>query len=145
LASACDLRVAAAGATFRIPEVDLGIPLFWTGVPRLIRELGPALTKELILTGRAFGAAEAHAIRFVNRVVGDDELPSHTSALAAELAGKPALVLRMTKRQVEAAAPSVPLADLGAGNDVAELAVAFADAESREVAAAYMRQRNQRA
>src|SRR6185295_12018025 len=32
LASACDLRVVAASATFRIPEVDLGVPLFWTGV-----------------------------------------------------------------------------------------------------------------
>ena len=145
LASACDLRVVAAGAMFRIPEVDLGIPLFWTGVPRLIRELGPALTKELILTGRAFGAAEAHAIRFVNRVVSDDELHSHTSALAAELAAKPALLLRMTKQQVESAAPSVPLTDEGGGRDVADLAVAFADAESREVAAAYMRRLHQKA
>ena len=42
LASACDLRIVAESATFRIPEVDLGIPLFWTGVPRLARELGPA-------------------------------------------------------------------------------------------------------
>ena len=143
LASACDLRVVSAGAVFRIPEVDLGIPLFWTGVPRLTRELGPALAKELILTGRAFGAAEAHAFRFANRVVSDDELASHTSAFAAELAAKPALVLRVTKRQVEAAAPSVPDGDEGAARDVSDLATAFADAESRAVAAAYMRQRNQ--
>jgi enoyl-CoA hydratase/carnithine racemase len=138
LAAACDLRVVAAGATFRIPEVDLGIPLFWTGVPRLTRELGPALTKELILTGRSFDAAEAHSIRFANRLVADDDLEQHTNALASELAAKPALVLRMTKRQVEAAAPSVPPDDEGAARDVADLAAAFADVESREVAAAYM-------
>ena len=138
LASACDLRVVAAGAKFRIPEVDLGIPLFWSGVPRLTRELGPALTKELILTGRSFDASEARVIRFANRVVDDDELERHTSALAVELASKPALVLRMTKRQVEAAAPSVPESDEGAARDVAHLAEAFADPESRAVAAAYV-------
>ena len=139
LASACDLRVVAASATFRIPEVDLGIPLFWTGVPRLTRELGPALTKELILTGRAFDAAEARAIRFVNRVVDDHALEAQTNALAAELASKPALVLRKTKQQVEAAAPVVPPTD--AARDVADLAEAFGDAESRAIAAAYMQRR----
>ena len=88
LAAACDLRVASEDATFRIPEVDLGIPLFWTGVPRLARELGAALTKELVLTGRAFDAAEAHSIRFVNRVVPDVQLDAETEALAAQLAAQ---------------------------------------------------------
>jgi enoyl-CoA hydratase/carnithine racemase len=45
LAAACDLRVAADDARFSIPEVDLGIPLAWGGIPRLVREIGPALTK----------------------------------------------------------------------------------------------------
>ncbi len=138
LASACDLRVASGDATFRIPEVDLGIPLFWTGVPRLVRELGPALTKELVLTGRSFSAEEAHTIRFLNRVVPDDELERATDALAAELASKPALVLRTTKQQVDAAAPPVPASDGGAEADSALLATAFADAESRATASAYV-------
>jgi len=142
LASACDLRVVSANAMFRIPEVDLGIPLFWTGVPRLTRELGPALTKELILTGRSFDATEARAIGFANRVVADDELERETSALADELASKPALVLRMTKRQVEAAAPSVPPTDEGVEVDVTDLAAAFADVEGRTVAAAYLQRRH---
>jgi enoyl-CoA hydratase/carnithine racemase len=46
LAAACDLRIAAEDARFSIPEVDLGIPLAWGGIPRLVREIGPALTKE---------------------------------------------------------------------------------------------------
>lgn len=131
LASACDLRVAATSARFRIPEVDLGIPLLWTGVPRLVRELGPALTKELVLTGRAFDADEARAIRFVNRVVPDEDLAAATEALATELASKPALVLRTTKDQVEEAAPSLPLTDGGPEADVATFAAAFADPECR--------------
>ena len=42
LAAATDLRVAAADTNFCIPEVDLGIPLAWGGLPRLIREIGGA-------------------------------------------------------------------------------------------------------
>ncbi|MBT8239670.1 MAG: enoyl-CoA hydratase/isomerase family protein, partial [Acidimicrobiia bacterium] len=42
LAGACDLRIAADDTYFSIPEVDLGIPLAWGGIPRLVREIGPA-------------------------------------------------------------------------------------------------------
>lgn len=143
LAAACDLRIAAANAVFRIPEVDLGIPLFWTGVPRLARELGPALTKELVITGRSFDATEAHAIRFVNRVVSDDELEAVAADLAAEIASKPALALRATKQQVEAASPAVPGSDAGTDADLALLADALADPECRETAARYHRARFQ--
>jgi hypothetical protein len=48
LAAACDLRVAAEDTMFSIPEVELGIPLAWGGIPRLVREIGPAMTKELV-------------------------------------------------------------------------------------------------
>ncbi|VAV92272.1 Enoyl-CoA hydratase, partial [hydrothermal vent metagenome] len=69
IAAACDLRVAAEGTVFSIPEAAIGIPLAWGGVPRLVREIGPAATKDLILTCRPFGAAEAAALGLVNRVV----------------------------------------------------------------------------
>lgn len=137
LASACDLRVAADDARFRIPEVDLGVPLFWTGTPRLVRELGPALTKELVLTGREFDAREAQAMRFVNRVVPAADLGAATQAWASELASKPGLVLRTTKQQVESASPPVPAADAGAGADLRAFAEALADPEGRDAAARY--------
>ena len=104
LASACDLRVAAEDAVFSIPEVDLGIPLTWSGIPRLVRELGPALTKELVLTCRPFDAQEARAIRFVNRVVPVGELDAEVRALAEKLASQPAYSLELTKRHVNAVA-----------------------------------------
>ncbi len=65
LAAACDLRLAAESTRFSIPEVDFGIPLAWGGIPRLVRELGPAMTKELVLTCRPFSAAEAHSLGFL--------------------------------------------------------------------------------
>jgi enoyl-CoA hydratase/carnithine racemase len=104
LASACDLRVAAEDAVFSIPEVDLGIPLTWSGIPRLVRELGPALTKELVLTCRPFDAQEARAMRFVNRVVPAGELDAEVRALAEKLASQPAYSLELTKRHVNAVA-----------------------------------------
>ncbi|MCH2413016.1 MAG: enoyl-CoA hydratase/isomerase family protein, partial [Acidimicrobiales bacterium] len=65
VAAACDLRIATADVSFSIPEVDLGIPLAWGGIPRLVREIGPALTKELVMTCRQFGAEEAMAAGFL--------------------------------------------------------------------------------
>ncbi|HEY1521456.1 MAG TPA: enoyl-CoA hydratase/isomerase family protein [Solirubrobacteraceae bacterium] len=103
LAAACDIRVAAARTRFAIPEIDLGIPLAWGGIPRLVRELGPALTKELVLTCRPFTAEEAQASRFLNRVVADDELRKEVDALASALASKSRLLLTQTKQLIDAA------------------------------------------
>ena len=102
LAAACDIRIATRSTRFAIPEIDLGIPLTWGGIPRLVRELGPALTKELVLTCRPFTADKAHAARFLNRVVADDELGSAVDELAAGLASKPRLLLAQTKQLVDA-------------------------------------------
>ena len=100
IASACDLRVAAEDASFSIPEVDLGIPLAWGGIPRLVREIGPAATKELVLTCRRFGAGEAKELGFLNRVVSPERLGSEVDGLAGKLAGQPAYSLELTKRHV---------------------------------------------
>ncbi len=102
LAAACDIRIAAEATRLAIPEVDFGIPLAWGGIPRLVRELGPALTKELVLSCRPFTAAEAHAARFLNRVVSDDDFDAEVEALAASLAAKPQFLIRHTKQLVNA-------------------------------------------
>jgi enoyl-CoA hydratase/carnithine racemase len=107
LATSCDLRVAAEDAVFFIPEVELGIPLTWGGVPRLVRELGPALTKELVMTCRRFGAREAKEARFLNRVVPAARLDAEARALAASVLAMPAVPVVITKDQVNAAADAM--------------------------------------
>lgn len=102
LAAACDIRLAAGSTRFAIPEVDLGIPLAWGGIPRLVRELGPALTKELVLSCRSFTAGEAHAMRFVNRVVPDGDLDAEVQAMADSVASRSAYLIQHTKRHVDA-------------------------------------------
>lgn len=102
LAAACDLRVAADDARFAIPEVDLGIPLAWGGIPRLVREIGPAITKELVMTCRPFDAREAHDLGFLNRLVPAEAVLDEAIGLANELAVRPPLAIRATKHHVNA-------------------------------------------
>ncbi|MGH9170861.1 MAG: enoyl-CoA hydratase/isomerase family protein [Acidimicrobiales bacterium] len=136
LAAACDLRVASDDANFAIPEVDLGIPLAWGGIPRLVRDLGAAMTKELVLTCRSFGAEEAKALGFLNRVVPATDLEEEVNDLADLLTTKSALTLAATKEHVNAVANGM----VGSGfswNDADSLLSALSDPESRSVAAAY--------
>lgn len=137
LAVACDLRIAAAGTRFAIPEVDLGIPLTWGGIPRLVREIGPALTRELVLTCRPFDATEAREIGLVNRVVREDRLAAEVDALAGELVAKSAFTSERTLEAVDAAAEAM-IPTHGAVGDADLFVAALADPESREVGAAYL-------
>jgi enoyl-CoA hydratase/carnithine racemase len=137
LAAACDLRVAAADTRFSIPEADLGIPLAWGGIPRLIREIGPAMTKELVMTCRPFGAAEAHAAGFLNRVVLAAELDASVESLVSHLESKSRFTLSATKRHVNAVTEGM-VGTARAWNDADSLVTALRDPESRAVAAAYL-------
>ncbi len=140
LAASCDLRLAAESATFIIPEIDLGIPLAWGGIPRLTREIGPAATKELVMTCRPFGAIEAHQLRFLNRVVPEDELFTAAETLAGELAAKPAFGLSATKQHVNAVMDEI--AGVGRNfTDAHTLTVAITDDESRAAMKAYLNAR----
>jgi len=137
LAAACDLRVAADTTRFSIPEVDLGIPLAWGGIPRLVREIGPAMTKELVLTCRPFTAAEARELGFVTRIVNEDRLEEAVEELAAQLLRKSALTLTATKHAVNAASREMASTS-GAWSDADSLLTALSDPESRRAAQAYL-------
>jgi enoyl-CoA hydratase/carnithine racemase len=102
LMAACDLRVVADDTVLSIPEIDLGIPLAWGGIPRLVREIGPALTRELVMTCRRFTPHEAQAAGFVNRVVPAARVAAEARALAEELAAKPSVPIIITKEHVNA-------------------------------------------
>jgi enoyl-CoA hydratase/carnithine racemase len=140
LAMACDLRIAAKSTNFSIPEVDLGIPLTWGGIPRMVREIGPAVTRDLVLSCRPFTAAEAHARGVLSRVVDDAALTDEVESLAASLAAKSAYPLRATLDAVDEAAEAL-VGTTGARADADQFVVAMQDQESREVAARYLAER----
>ena len=96
LLSCCDLRLAAESAWFSIPEVELDLPLTWQALPRLMRELGPARTKELTMACERFTAPQAEAWGFLNHVHPDAELLPAARALAERLLSMDPLSLAMT-------------------------------------------------
>ncbi len=143
LAAACDLRIASEKARFSIPEVDLGIPLAWGGIPRLVREIGPALAKELVLTCRPFDAEEARTAGFLNRVVPEDELDSTVEALAESLSKKAALTISATKRHVNAVTDQM-VGTMRSWSDADGLANAFSDPECGDARRAYLESRKRK-
>ncbi|MDX2015131.1 MAG: crotonase/enoyl-CoA hydratase family protein [Myxococcaceae bacterium] len=98
LACWCDLRVVEEDAVFGVFCRRWGVPLIDGGTVRLPRLIGQSRAMDLILTGRAVGAAEALAIGLANRVVRKGEVRAAAEALAHELAAFPQTCLRADRR-----------------------------------------------
>ena len=73
LALACDLIIADKMARFCFPELRLGLIPGFGGIPRLKRDLGNAIVRDLLLTGRSFNAQKAQAIGLVSQVAAEGE------------------------------------------------------------------------
>lgn len=136
LTSACDLRVASDDAQFSIPEVELGIALGWGAIPRLVRDIGPAMTKELVMTCRAFSSEEAKSIGFINRVVPASELDREVESLANRIVSMPSVPVVITKEHVNAIS-SAMTAGLTSFADGEALLDSFNEIESRQAREAY--------
>jgi methylglutaconyl-CoA hydratase len=97
LATACDIVLAHADATFAYPEVRVGF------VPAMVltllrRAVGEKRAADLVLTGRTFGADEAHAMGIVSRVLPAAAFRSEVEATTAALSAASPSALRLTKR-----------------------------------------------
>jgi enoyl-CoA hydratase/carnithine racemase len=101
LALACDFRVAEESAVFGFPEIELGILPSSGGTHRLVRMLGPARAKELILLRERFSAQEALAFGVVNEVVADGVVLPRALELAERLAALPRQAVSTTKRVID--------------------------------------------
>src|SRR5262247_2299993 len=85
LALLCDLIIADKTARFCFPELRLGLIPGFGGIPRLKRDLGNAVVRDLILTGRSFNATKAQQIGLVSQVVAEGEALRVARATAAQL------------------------------------------------------------
>ena len=94
LACFCDLRVAEESAVFGVFCRRWGVPLIDGGTVRLPRLIGQSRALDMILTGRAVDAREAHAWGLANRVVPDGTSRQEAEALARTLAAFPQACLR---------------------------------------------------
>lgn len=98
LAIWCDLRVAAADATFGVYCRRWGVPLIDGGTVRLPRLVGHGRAMDLILTGRGVDAAEAQAMGLVDRVAEPGGALAAALELATQLARLPQVCLRSDRR-----------------------------------------------
>lgn len=103
LAMALDLIVAGESARFGQPEINLGVIPGAGGTQRLTRAVGKSRAMEMILTGEPIDAREAHRLGLVARVVPSELLVEDALALAASIATRSPLALRMAKEAVNAA------------------------------------------
>ena len=103
LAMMCDIVIAAQGAKFGQPEINLGTFPGAGGTQRLPRSVGKAKAMDLILTARMMDAAEAERAGLVSRVVPDDQLLEEALAVATKIASFSTLAGMMAKEAVNRA------------------------------------------
>ncbi len=85
LALVCDLIIADKMARFCFPELRLGLIPGFGGIPRLKRDLGNAVVRDLLLTGRSFNATKLQQVGLASQVVGEGESLRVARATAAQL------------------------------------------------------------
>jgi enoyl-CoA hydratase/carnithine racemase len=100
IALCCDFIYAAESARFALTEVTLGIMPGAGATQNLPRAIGMRRAKEIILTGKPFGVAEAHAWGLVNRVLAGAELMRETLATAAIVARNAPISVRQAKQAI---------------------------------------------
>ncbi|PMR74779.1 enoyl-CoA hydratase/isomerase family protein [Billgrantia endophytica] len=93
-----DIRLVADNADLALPEIGLGVFPGAGGTQRMIRQVPSCVAKELMFSGRRFKAEEAVRIGLANRVVPQAELLGEAMILAAQIAEKSPLVLKLMKR-----------------------------------------------
>lgn len=86
LALACDLIVADKMARFCFPELRLGLIPGFGGIPRLKRDVGNAVVRDLLLTGRSMNAQRAHAVGLVSQLVAEGKALEVARATAQQIA-----------------------------------------------------------
>ncbi len=108
LALTCDLIIADKLARFCFPELRLGLIPSFGGIPRLKRDLGNAVVRDLLLTGRSFNATKAQQIGLVSQVVGEGEALRAARATAMQISKFDHMTAATAKRFIK----PIPLDEL---------------------------------
>ena len=103
LAMSCDMIIASETASFGQPEINLGVIPGAGGTQRLTRAVGKALAMEMVLNSRYLSAEEALSFGLVNRVVPVERYLEEALQLAAEIAARAPLAVRLGKEAVDQA------------------------------------------
>lgn len=128
LATVCDFRIATEGAKLGIPSSKLGIVINYENVQRLVLLAGPAVAKEVLMTGRVYSGAEAAGEGLVTRAVPDDRLDSVVDELAEGIASNAPLSVQGVKRAIQVVVDTMADARSTNGSKVDEIDTLVAEA-----------------
>jgi enoyl-CoA hydratase len=136
---ACDIRIAAEGAVFGMPEINLGIIPGAGGTQRLTRLVGPGWVKYLVMTGQTIDTETAFKIGLVNQVVPKENLMDEAKKLASKLAAKSPVALKAAKTCINYGM-NVDLAS-GLAYEVKNMAFLFSTEDQKEGMKAFLEKR----
>ena len=102
IATACDFRIASLETTVAYPEIDLGMNLNWLGLPLLLRLIGPARTKKMVISGEAEDAITLFDWGFIDKICETGELDKTTLKFAKKFTSKDTIPAQMIKRSINA-------------------------------------------
>lgn len=139
LAMSCDMIVAAESARFGQPEINIGVIPGAGGTQRLTRTVGKAIAMEMVLNNRTLTAEEALQYGLVNRVVPVERYLDEAISLAAEIAARAPLAVRLGKEAVNHALESF-LAD-GLADERRAFYFLFSTQDQKEGMAAFVEKR----
>ncbi len=97
----CDIRIAAEGAQFKLPEVGYGVIPDTGGMGRLYQICGTGVASDLILTGRVMSVEEAYAHGIVSRIVAPETLDETAWEMAERIASAPMVTVKMARRVLQ--------------------------------------------
>ena len=138
-AAACDLRICAEDAIFRMPAARLGLGYSPSGVRRFINVLGAANTMEIFFTAKKFDAKEALRMGFVSKVVPVPELEKATAEICGLIAENAPLTVAAAKFAAQQALKDPEERDLNKAIKMVE--ACFASEDHKEGRKAFMEKR----
>ncbi|TAM74396.1 enoyl-CoA hydratase/isomerase family protein [bacterium] len=100
LAMACDIRIAAADASFGLPEINLGGVPGIGGPQRLARLVGESKAKQMVLTGQRIDGHEAHRLGLADELAPANGAIEAALRMAETIASKPPLSVQAAKRTI---------------------------------------------
>jgi enoyl-CoA hydratase/carnithine racemase len=137
LALACDLQVVAVDAVLSMPESHMAMPIPWGTLPRLVRQIGPMRTKDLVLTAREFSGEKAAQWGLATVAVPEDRLDAAVDFLAEAVIATPQLVVDEVLAEIDRLAESLAPTDDGTG-DIERVLTAAVDPDCQAARDAYL-------
>ncbi len=139
IALACDIIVAAEGASFGLPEPKVGLAALAGGMQRLPRHIPPKIAMGMMLTGKSIAAQQAHQLGIVNEVVALDQLQAAAQRWADEIVACSPTSVRASK-QVAMLSQGMPLEE-SMHKSYSELGKLFASEDMMEGVMAFAQKR----